>query len=252
MLRIGIVGCGNIGHIVASHRQGFEIVAAFDNDAQQLARYCTTFGITECASIGALLNQPFDILLEAASIQAVHDCCEATLRANRDVVILSVGALADKSFKRAVVEQARERGRRIHIPTGALFGLDNAQVGQLSGIETVHLITTKSPAALGINVTKKTRLFSGPAEECIQLYPKNVNVSVALQLATDKPVTVELWADPDASTNTHQVDMAGKFGRVSIMVANLPSPDNPSTSYLAALSVLTLLKNLQEPLVIGA
>ncbi|HWQ64203.1 MAG TPA: aspartate dehydrogenase, partial [Methanospirillum sp.] len=33
---------------------------------------------------------------------------------------------------------------------------------------------------------------------------------------------------------------------------NLPSPDNPATSYLAALSVLSLLKNIDNPLVIGA
>ena len=30
-----------------------------------------------------------------------------------------------------------------------------------------------------------------------------------------------------------------------------PVPDNPATSYLAALSILTLLKNLDSPLVVG-
>jgi predicted dinucleotide-utilizing enzyme len=38
---------------------------------------------------------------------------------------------------------------------------------------------------------------------------------------------------------------------VSIRTDNLPSPDNPATSYLAALSVLTLLKDLDDPLQVG-
>ena len=37
----------------------------------------------------------------------------------------------------------------------------------------------------------------------------------------------------------------------TISVHNLPSPDNPATSYLAALSVLTLLADLDTPLVVG-
>jgi predicted dinucleotide-utilizing enzyme len=35
-------------------------------------------------------------------------------------------------------------------------------------------------------------------------------------------------------------------------VSNLPSPDNPATSYLAALSILSLLNQMDDPLVIGA
>ena len=36
-----------------------------------------------------------------------------------------------------------------------------------------------------------------------------------------------------------------------IRVSNIPSPDNPATSYLAALSILTLLRDLEDPLVVG-
>ncbi len=43
----------------------------------------------------------------------------------------------------------------------------------------------------------------------------------------------------------------GVFGDIYIRVNNLPSPDNPATSYLAALSILSLLNNLEEPLVVG-
>lgn len=45
--------------------------------------------------------------------------------------------------------------------------------------------------------------------------------------------------------------MHGEFGKVDIRVVNVPCPDNPATSYLAALSIITLLNDLDNPLVIG-
>ncbi len=50
----------------------------------------------------------------------------------------------------------------------------------------------------------------------------------------------------------HEIFFEGEFGEAYIRVRNVPSPDNPATSYLAALSILSLLKNLDNPLVIGA
>ena len=44
----------------------------------------------------------------------------------------------------------------------------------------------------------------------------------------------------------------GEFGDAYIRIRNLPAPENPATSYLAALSVLSLLESLESPLVIGA
>jgi aspartate dehydrogenase len=34
-------------------------------------------------------------------------------------------------------------------------------------------------------------------------------------------------------------------------VTNVPSPGNPATSYLAALSILSLLNNLSDPITVG-
>ncbi|MEA2079487.1 MAG: aspartate dehydrogenase, partial [Pseudomonadota bacterium] len=41
------------------------------------------------------------------------------------------------------------------------------------------------------------------------------------------------------------------FGEAAITVQNVSSPDNPATSYLAALSILALLDDLDRPLLIG-
>jgi predicted dinucleotide-utilizing enzyme len=63
---------------------------------------------------------------------------------------------------------------------------------------------------------------------------------------------VEIWADPESTTIRHDIVMEGEFGSVSISIENLLSPRNPSTSYLAVLSVCALLESMSRPLTIGS
>ncbi|MFH0966158.1 MAG: aspartate dehydrogenase, partial [Methanobacteriota archaeon] len=163
-----------------------------------------------------------------------------------------VGALADTPFREHLITVAQENGKKIHIPSGAIMGLDNLKVGQISYIDSILLRTTKSPESLGMTVTSRTLAFKGKANECVKQFPKNINVSVAIALASDHEVDVELWADPAVDKNIHEIFVKGEFGDIYTKITNLPSPDNPATSYLAALSVLSLLKNIDSPLVIGA
>ncbi len=252
MTRIGLLGCGNIGRIIARHNVGNEIVALFDRISERAenlgelaaeARIYTDFH--------NFIQDDFDILVEAASIEAVHCYAEETLRQGKDLVMMSVGALADSDFKKRLVNLASAKCRKIRIPSGAIFGLDNLKIARVSGVDTLVLRTTKHPNTLKLEVKERRLVFKGTAEQCIKLYPKNVNVAVALSLASEKTVLVELWADPKTTRNTHEIFMTGEFGTVNIKIENLPSPDNPATSYLAALSIVSLLKNLDEPLVVG-
>ena len=58
------------------------------------------------------------------------------------------------------------------------------------------------------------------------------------------------WIRRRIKISTNSLSRAA-FGETYIRVTNVPSPDNPATSYLAALSILILLKNLDSPLVVG-
>ncbi|HJK07811.1 MAG TPA: DUF108 domain-containing protein, partial [Methanocorpusculum sp.] len=140
----------------------------------------------------------------------------------------------------------------IHIPSGAVMGLDNIRIGQISRVDKFVLRTTKNPKSLSREATERTQLFSGKAHDCVRQYPKNTNVAESLSIACGRDVDVELWMDPEEDRNMHEIFFEGEFGEAYIRIRNLPSPDNPATSYLAALSILTLLKNLDNPLVIGA
>ncbi len=252
MAKIGLLGCGNIGHTIARHKVGIEIRAFYDIAPERVDVMQGLLGqANPHYDFESFLGDEFEILVEAASVGAVLQYGEAALQGGKDLVALSVGALADRGFRSRLEALADSLGRKIRIPSGALFGLDNLKIGQISPLDTLVLRTTKHPAAFGLQTREPTLLFQGSAEDCIKQFPRNANVAVALSLAAERPVAVQLWADPSVSQNTHEIHVAGAFGETTIAIQNLPSPDTPSTSYLAALSVITLLKNLDRPLVIG-
>jgi aspartate dehydrogenase len=251
MMRIGLLGCGNIGHIIAGHADNFEISAVYDKvffKAMETAKICHGQAYVDFESF---IAADFDIVVEAASVSAVKAYAEMVLVQKKDLVIMSVGALADPVFREKIRETARQNGQKVYIPSGAIFGLDNLKIGKISRITKLLLRTTKSPESLGIDTGSRQKIFSGKANECIKAYPKNVNVSVAMSLAAGQDADVELWVDPAVDRNIHELFIEGDFGETYIKVTNVPSPDNPATSYLAALSILSLLKNIGNPFVIG-
>lgn len=251
MIRIGLLGCGNVGHIIAQNRENIEIIALYDRIYQKADELASTCGGLACRDFQQFISQDFDYVVEAASGKAVRLFGETVLKNGKNLVVLSVGAFSDPQFRDRMKETARAAGKKIYIPSGAIAGLDNLKIGQISNISKLLLRTTKNPGSLGIKCDSRTLIFRGKANECIKEFPKNVNVSVALSLATGQDADVELYADPAVDRNVHEIVCEGDFGDMYIRVNNMQSPDNPATSYLAALSILTLLKVLDEPMVVG-
>jgi aspartate dehydrogenase len=248
-----MLGCGNIARIIASQGDTIaEITACYDIQTQRMVSYAERTMAEQCSDFDSFIEKDYSLLVEAASVDAVRDHLLDVLARGKDAVVLSVGALSDPSLLAKVRQVATAHGRRIYVPSGAVFGLDNIKVARICGIERLILRTTKAPGALGIaDSTRRVCVFRGMASEAVKRFPRNVNVSAALGLAAGVEPEVELWADPSVTANRHEIEAVGVFGSVSISTDNVPSQDNPATSYLAALSVLTLLKNLDDPLVVG-
>ncbi|MCB1215972.1 DUF108 domain-containing protein [bacterium] len=257
-LSLGILGAGCIGtaiaRAVADGRLDYELRHVVDSDpqrARELLAECAGGG--EAAELDQLCSE-CDVLVECAHPSAVPELISrarelATGRSpQQHIVVLSVGGLLDVSFEdRPASEPA------VHVPSGALGGLDAVLALRQAGLDSVELTSRKPPAGLGLEVTEETVVFEGTAAEVIRLYPKNTNVAVALSLAGIGPerTRMRLIADPAIDRNIHQLVARGAAGEVEFTSRNVPFPENPKTSYLAALSAIAVLGNLGSGLRIG-
>jgi aspartate dehydrogenase len=268
VLKIGLVGCGVIGtEIARSIDRGeisAELVAVCDQNPERaedliggLKRRPIKASLEELVSLS-------DVVVEAASQRAVPAIAMATLQKGKSLMIMSVGALADVDLYRSLKSLAQERGCKIYIPSGAISGLDGLKSASSGQIRRVTLTTTKSPAGLegapyilekkiDLGALKApTLIFEGSAYEAVKAFPANVNVAATLCLAArEGEVRVKVVVDPGIKVNMHEIVAEGDFGRITTKVENVPSPKNPRTSYLAALSAVATLRSIVEPVKIG-
>lgn len=191
------------------------------------------------------------VAVEVASQEAVRQLGERLLDAGIDLVVASVGALMDAALLERLREKAVRSGARIWIPSGAIGGLDAIWAAASGGaLDEVSLVTRKPPQGLGMGDAGVPQvLFEGDAAEGVRRFPRNVNVAAALSLAGLGPqrTRVRVVADPQAPGNEHRIVARGPFGEVEMTFRNVPFTSNPRTSYLAALSILGLLRRMASP-----
>ena len=250
------MGCGAIGTEVAraaSQMDGIDELLAWDIDPDAL-RLVAKLPRTRAASGGTELVRACDLVVEAANAGVVRSEVRLALELGKKVMLLTVGALADDALREELVQLARAKGGKIYVPSGAVMGVDGVKAASAGDLKSVTLVTTKPPAGLDKKVDRWTLLFSGPAREAVERFPKNVNVAATLSLAGlgFDQTHVQVAIDPLATRNSHKVIIEGSFGRARIEVENLPSPTNPATSYLASLSTIALLRRIVSPVEIGA
>ncbi len=255
-MKVGIVGCGAIGSEVAkaaSAMDGIEAVWLFDIDPDAAAhlRHLPRAHVAKTA--GELVAKA-DLVIEAANKGVVQTVIRDALAAGKKTMLMTIGALADDALREELVGLAKKTGGKMYLPSGAVMGVDGVKAAAEADLKSVTLVTTKPPAGLDKKTDRWTLLFSGPAREAVQKFPKNVNVAATLSLAGlgFDQTHVQVAIDPLATRNSHKVIIEGGFGRARIEVENLPSPTNPATSYLASLSAIALLRRIVSPIEIGA
>jgi aspartate dehydrogenase len=262
--RVGLLGCGTIGSQLAiavdsGNVANASLVSLFDiigSSAQNLKSKLRS-SPDAYSDFARFASSNIDIVVEAASQDAVRKFGKAILEAGKDMMVMSVGALADMTFLSELVQIASKKGCRIYVPTGAIAGIDAIRsVKHL--LESITLTTTKNPKALAgapffetseiklEDIVEKAVIYEGPASEAVRAFPANVNVAAVLSLAgigVDK-TQVRIVADPAATTNQHEIIAIGSFGQIHIIVNNVPSPGNPKTSFLAVLSAIECLRSI--------
>ncbi len=199
-----------------------------------------------------------DLAVECGGHAAVVQHGEAALEAGYDLLVASVGALADQGLHDRLVAAAQRTGRKLLIPAGAVAGMDGLAAARIASIDRVRYTSRKLPVAwkgthaetlLDLReVTKSTEFLRTDARQAATLFPQNANVAATIALAGIgfERTEVSLNADPDAKGNTHLVEVEGPCGSMRIELSNKPFPDNPKTSMLAGLSLLRIIRNRSE------
>jgi aspartate dehydrogenase len=265
-MRVALLGGGTIGRLVLERIErgemdGIEIIAVAGRRASSpAASLAAEFGVPYVLDRQALLSARPDTVLEAASHEAVRQHLVALLDARINVIVLSAGALADDGLRAAAEQAAARSGATFYVPSGGIGGLDALKTACLAGVDDVSIQVAKPPAAWkGIayveargfpldGLKSALTLFEGPAREGVPHFPQNVNIAAVLSLAGigwDR-TRLKVVADPALTLNTHTIRVNGRSGRFSVMLENVPSPDNPKTSWLACYSALAALEALES------
>lgn len=262
-MRIAILGGGTIARLFLEHIRrgdlgsGIEVAAICGrSEASAGVALAREYGVPFVVGVTALAAARPDVVVEAASHEAIREHLVNLLSAGISVIVLSGGALVDDEL-RAKAEQAAETNRvLLYVPSGGIGALDALKAACIAGVDEASIQVAKPPAAwkkidyvetLGIDLdklTEATTLFEGPAREGVPHFPQNVNIAAVLSMAGigfDRTL-LTVVADPGLTLNTHTIRIKGASGIITIVLENVPSPDNPKTAWLACYSALAALK----------
>ncbi len=265
------MGCGAIGTQIAlaidSGKIPAELTHVYDASKDSALELVSKLKIKpEIVENSHLLSShPVNIVVEAASQDAVKDVALSVLQNKRDLMIMSVGALLDESIYDILSDACKDFKKTIYLPSGAIAGLDGIKSIK-DELESISITTTKHPRSLkgakffedsDINldsIVSSTLIFEGTAKEAVSLFPANINVAALLSISGigSEKTAVKIIADPNTDKNTHHIVATGKFGNMIFSIENFPDSNNPKTSRLAILSAIeTLRKYCSDEIQIG-
>jgi aspartate dehydrogenase len=257
--RVGIVGMGTIGRAIAraldTGELPVQLAAVYSRDTEKARSFAATLQVAPPVQPLDDLIADSDLVIEAATQDALTTIAPATLAAGKDLMVLSVGGLLDHP---EWVDLATQHHCKLYVPSGAIVGLDGVKGACAGRIDSVTITTRKPPEGLagapyvvahGIDVfalTEETEIFAGSAREACKGFPTNVNVSAALSLAGIGPdrTRIRILAVPGGTRNMHDVEVIGEFGRMTSHIENVPSATNPRTGKLSYLSAIAMLKEI--------
>ncbi|MGB3539563.1 MAG: aspartate dehydrogenase [Mesorhizobium sp.] len=255
--RIGLIGFGAIGRQIqaalsaAKEHTDVTVLLGAGSPSKAL---CPP-GVKVVHSVDELVAAGPAAVVEAAGASAVRSHVPTLVAAGLPVIVSSVGALADDDLLGRLLAACGDTGGRVIVPGGALGGLDYLRaVAGLADLQVRY--TSRKPVAAWSAELRERKidptamhdefvLFEGGPEEAARLYPRNLNAGLTVALAVGKDkVRVRVVADPRAGQNIHELEVTSAAGSASMRFANAPSPDNPKTSMLTALSILASLEPL--------
>ncbi len=203
-----------------------------------------------------------DTVAECAGHGAVREHGAHVLAQGCDLIVISIGALADDALRAALTGAARAGGGRLILAAGAIGGIDALAAARLGG-DTVATYTGRKPPRawrgtqaehlLDLDaLTAPVTFYEGSARAAARDYPQNANVAATVAFASAglDATRVRLIADPGIDRNIHEVSVQSSLGEMSLRLAVQPAAANPKTSLLAGYGLARAVLNRVLPVVI--
>jgi len=260
-MKIAVIGNGAISQYVqAAIAQSRVKLAAMILRPERLGAITVPQGAVVVASVADL---PRDVthVVDCAGHAGLQQHGPAALASGRDVITVSIGALADDTLLADLEQAARAGNSRLHLASGAIGGLDALRAARAGDLSIVRYVGRKPPEGwkgsraedvldLSVPLTHPQIHFMGNARDAALAYPKNANVAAAVALAGVgfERTEVELVADPGTATNVHEIQAQGDFGSFTFTISGKTLPDNPRSSALAAMSVVASILDVSHPI----
>lgn len=265
-MRIAFIGGGEIARLFLEHLAKGElgdatvVALAGRTEASKGKALAARHRVPFVTGLEPLLAAKPDIVIEAASHQAVRDYGEPVLSRGVSLMVLSGGALCDDALRERLEAAAQKSGAMLYVPSGGIGGLDALKAACVAGVDSVEIAVTKPPAAwknidyvekLGVDLDHldgPVVLFDGRARDGVPHFPANVNIAALLSMAGigfDR-TRLKVVADPALKFNTHYITIRGKSGTISLKFESVPFPDNPKTAMLAAYSALAAFRQFNS------
>lgn len=257
-LRVALIGWGAISRrvveLLSSRAPDDVVVVAIGvRDAARASSIPASARILSAPE--ELADLDLDLVVEAASRDAVAVWGDCALRHARALVVTSTSAFCDMDLLDRLVGSAEHHGSQVIVPSGALAGIDALAAASVLPLDSVVHRIVKPPAAWHgtaaedliplQGLTGAVTFFTGTAREAAMRFPKNANAAVICALAgigLDR-TRVELTADPDAHENAHRLSVVGAFGKLEVLIENRALAGNPKSSQMTALSLVGIVEN---------
>ena len=255
-LRIALIGYGAIGQMLfdlfKKKKPPIDIVGVLVRPGRAKAtQKAVGRKSLVVETLPALLKLKPDVVVEAASQQAVIDWGETILAKGIDFMVIATGAYGDPKLWQKHIKAAEKSGARLRLPSGAIAGLDGLLAMRLGTLERVKYTSIKPPHAwTGTpaetefdlpSIKVPTVIFSGSPADAGRLYPKNANLAVTVALcgAGLDRTEIDLVADPTLppGTNASKLEVVSDSGELNMYRLGRAMPDNPKTGVLTALTM---------------
>jgi aspartate dehydrogenase len=269
MRRVGVIGAGAIGVAVAQALAGGRapgiVLTAVLARPHQLGALRAALGddTIVTAEPEAFLAEALEVVVEAAGHAAATTLGPKAVAGGRDLLLVSVGALADPRFREELLTAAHCGAGRILLPSGGFAGFDGLRALAQMGLTEVNYVSTKPPRAwegtageaeIGRHrADERVVLFDGDAGEAARRFPKNANLAAAVAMAGlgFERTRVKLVSDPAEPDIVGALTARTAATVLEVTTRNRPTEANPKSSQLVSGSVLAALVNAGAALAFG-